>query len=611
MADLTMTPEMRAQVEAQAGRLFEAGEFEKAGMQYVRLGDERRAAAAYQKAGQDRKAAECALRANAYAAAGELYTRAGEHLLAAKAYTQGREAGKAAAAYEAAGKLEEAARMYMLSHEFLKAGELYEKLGDPMRSALAYEQVMAKGEAATPKSPEEMTRMAQILERVKQFEKAAQIYMQMQQVNEALMTYLRAGDLPGAARLYASCQGNVGWEVFEVARREGPEALKKVAEMFYFAKDFDRAGEAFLAAGDVGKAAASYDAGGDAAAAAECYARAGMTKEAARAYEKCGHYDRAAQLWRVLGEDEHAAQSLERAGEGFGAGELYLKLGHLDRAVEQFQRVPDTDPHFLESVDHVARILKEKGYVDLAVERYKAVIRKAGLTEDTLPLHYHLALILLERGAAAEARDLLRSVSAFRFGYRDAEALLKQAEERLAKVPAAPAAAPATPAPAAASQPEARPAGGEHIQRVRGLEVLQEAALFQELTLAELRVVMSAGQTKEVAKDERLIRAGESGRAVHILLEGMVKVTRGEHETEEILAALVPGEHFGEMSLLDDAPTSAHVTTLEPSLLFSLDRTAMEGLLGGDPRLAVKLYRVFVRTLSQRLRKVNEELAGA
>ncbi len=610
MADLSMTPEIRAQVEAQAARLAEAKEFEKAAFLYVRLGDERRAATAFQQAGQNRKAAECALRAGAYAAAGELYSRASEHLLAAKAYTQAREVGKAGAAYEAAGKLEEAARMYMLGHEYLKAGELYDTLGDPMRSALAYEQVMGEGKAATPKSPEEMTRMAQILERVKQFEKAAQIYMQMQQVNEALMTYLRAGDLPGAARLYASCQGNVGWEVFEAARREGPEKLRQVAEMFYFAKDFDRAGEAFLAVGDQGKAARAYDAGGDAAAAAECYVQAGMGREAARAYEKCGRHLHAAALWKKLGEQEHAAQNLERAGDCFEAGEIMLALGHLDRAVELFQRVPDTDPHFLSAVDHVARILKEKGYVDLAVERYKTVIRKAGLTEETLPLHYHLALILMERSAVAEARDLLRAVAASNLGYRETRALLQECEELLAK-PAAPAPAAAVPAPAPAAQAAPLSAGGaEPIQRVRGLETLPDAVLFQELTLAELRLIMAAGQVREAPKESCLIRAGESGQAVHVLLEGVVKVVRGENETEEILAVLVPGEHFGEMSLLDDAPTSANVIALEPSLVFSLDRIAMEGLLGGDPRLAVKLYRVFVRTLSQRLRKVNEELAG-
>jgi len=43
--------------------------------------------------------------------------------------------------------------MYMLAHDYLKAGEIYDKLGDTMRSALAYEQVLSKGEAATPRAP--------------------------------------------------------------------------------------------------------------------------------------------------------------------------------------------------------------------------------------------------------------------------------------------------------------------------------------------------------------------------------------------------------------------------------------------------------------------------
>jgi len=602
--------------EEKLAQLVQLGEYEKAALYLMRAGDERRAAQVLWKGGLFKRAAECLLREGLYPQAGEAYLKAGEPLLAAKAFTQARDSARAAAAYESAGKLPEAARMYLLAHEFIRAGELYDRLGDPMRSALAFEQAVGQGEAATPKSPEEMARMAQILERVKQFEKAAQIYMEMQQVNEALLVYLKAGDVPAAARLYASCQGNVGWEVLEAARRESADRLRQVAEMFYYAKDYAQAGEAFLMINDCAKAARSFEAGGDYGQAADCYARAGVRDAAARMYERGGHHEQAASLWLEVGDKASAAREFERAGLLFEAGELHQELGQVDRAIELFQKVPDTHARFLGASDQVARILQQKGHLDLAVDRYQMVLRKAGLTEETLPLQYHLALILMERGSWREAHDLLRALAGAQIGYRDVVALLAQCEEKLragGKPETLPPPSPAATEPpaVAASVPPEGPSGVPTVARVRGMEALQDAFLLQDLTLADLREILALGRTLDAPKGATIIGAGSRGQALYILLEGLVKVVSGTGETEEILGVLVPGEHFGEMSILDDAPTSANVVAAEESTLFCLDRKAIEGILGSNERLALKLYRAFVQTLCQRLRKVNEGLTAA
>jgi hypothetical protein len=437
----------------------------------------------------------------------------------------------------------------------------------------------------------------------------------MQQVNEALLVYLKAGDVPGAAKLYASCQGNVGWEVLEAARRESADRLRQVAEMFYYAKDYAQAGEAFLMLNDCGKAARSFEAGGDYAQAADCYSRAGIRDAAARMYERGGHHEQAAYLLLEIGERAAAAHEYERAGLHFEAGEIYVELLQVDRAIELFQKVPDTHARFLSASDHVARILQQKGYLDLAVERYQSVLKKAGPGEETLPLQYHLALILMERGSWGEARAVLRAIAGFQIGFRDVVALLAQCEEKLRSGEAAPPSPDertAVSAPRPSSLPPLEPAGATAaVGRVRGMEALQDALLLQDLTLADLREILALGRTREVPRGGTVIEAGSRGQALYILLEGLVKVVKGKDETEEILGVLVPGEHFGEMSILDDSPTSASVVAAEPSVLFCLDRKAIEGILTGKEHLALKLYKAFVQTLSQRLRKVNEDLAAA
>jgi len=66
-----------------------------------------------------------------------------------------------------------------------------------------------------------------------------------------------------------------------------------------------------------------------------------------------------------------------------------------------------------------------------------------------------------------------------------------------------------------------------------------------------------------------------------------VKVTTGREETEEVLAIRLPGEHFGEMSLLEDAPTSANIVAVEDSVLFALDRKVLEQMIAGTSPLAL------------------------
>jgi tetratricopeptide (TPR) repeat protein len=603
-------PELIKRTAEAAEEFLHAGQYENAGLMFLRLGDDRRAAQAFWKGGQFKKAAECALRQGFYLQAAEAYAKAGEHLLAAKAYTQVKEVAKAAAAYEAAGKLQEAARMHLLAHNYLKAGELYDKLGDPMRSALAYEHAIASAQPADPSSTEDMARMAQILERVKQYDKAAQIYLQMQQVNEALMVFLKGGDVPGAARLYSSCQGGVSWEILDTAKREGPERLKQVAEMFFFAKDYAPSGEAFRLAADFGKAARAFEAAGEYAEAADCFVRAGLRGNAARMYERAGKSEQAAPLWVLEGDLPAGALAYERASLPYDAGDLYMTIGQYDKAIEQFQKVPDIHPHFLEASDRIAKILGEKGRVDIAVGRYEAVLRRTELREETLFLRYHLALILIEKGSFGEALEVLKAIAAFKPGYRDVASLLAACERALA-----PAEAPSKPGVARAPSPveagEKAPsasAARTTVQHLRGMEALQDAVLLQELNLADLRHVLASGRSAEVAKGGVVISAGEKGQTLYILLEGLVKVVSGKGESEEILAVLVPGEHFGEMSLLEEAPTSATVIAMEKSLLFALDRKALETILSGSDALALKFYRAFVKTLSQRLRKINVDL---
>ena len=77
---------------------------------------------------------------------------------------------------------------------------------------------------------------------------------------------------------------------------------------------------------------------------------------------------------------------------------------------------------------------------------------------------------------------------------------------------------------------------------------------------------------------------------------------------EEALAILRSGAYFGEMSLIDDAPRSAHALVHERCRLFVIAKSDLEDLLFVDRDLAYELLWNFVRTLTTRLRETNDKM---
>jgi CRP-like cAMP-binding protein len=65
------------------------------------------------------------------------------------------------------------------------------------------------------------------------------------------------------------------------------------------------------------------------------------------------------------------------------------------------------------------------------------------------------------------------------------------------------------------------------------------------------------------------------------------------------------------MALIDNGPRSVSATAEEPAHLLVLRRRDFNDLIRNYPRMSVKLLWSFVQVLGQRLRKTNEDLAGA
>jgi len=141
------------------------------------------------------------------------------------------------------------------------------------------------------------------------------------------------------------------------------------------------------------------------------------------------------------------------------------------------------------------------------------------------------------------------------------------------------------------------------------LELLRQTDLFQDLTKEELGRLTAISVKESFDGGKVIFEEGEKGDKFYLILKGEVRISKIIPGIgEEALVVLKKGSYFGEMSLIDDQPRSAHAIVNKSVELLVIERSDFERLLIKDKELAYKLLMTFVRTLSHRLRETNEKI---
>lgn len=140
-----------------------------------------------------------------------------------------------------------------------------------------------------------------------------------------------------------------------------------------------------------------------------------------------------------------------------------------------------------------------------------------------------------------------------------------------------------------------------------GDELLKKFSLFAELSADELSALIGQSSVVKFASGARIITAGEPGYCMYVLLKGTVRVTISDPAGEIELAALRPGDFFGEVALVDDGPRSANVTATEDCELLCITRMTLGVLAGLQPGAAIQLLAAIGRNLVARLREGNQK----
>ncbi len=139
------------------------------------------------------------------------------------------------------------------------------------------------------------------------------------------------------------------------------------------------------------------------------------------------------------------------------------------------------------------------------------------------------------------------------------------------------------------------------------LETLHRMPLFRHLTYGELVRVMNITDVRSYAAGDRVLEEGQDGDEMFIVLTGGVRVHSGEAK----ITVLGPGQHFGEMALVDKAPRSASVSSDGATKLMVMKRRDFFDIVRKDHDVAVKLLWAFLGVLTERLRNTSRDLGEA
>ena len=135
---------------------------------------------------------------------------------------------------------------------------------------------------------------------------------------------------------------------------------------------------------------------------------------------------------------------------------------------------------------------------------------------------------------------------------------------------------------------------------------LRRVPLFSSLNETQLEQLASGSVRKSYPRGRTIVAEGEPSQSLYILLSGRAKVQRSDSEGKEVILAVISsGEFFGEMSLIDDAPRSASVITIESCDFMAINKDSFKLMLTQSPDIGMQIMKGLVRRLREADKKIE------
>ncbi len=110
-------------------------------------------------------------------------------------------------------------------------------------------------------------------------------------------------------------------------------------------------------------------------------------------------------------------------------------------------------------------------------------------------------------------------------------------------------------------------------------------------------VFANANEQREVAAGDTVFAQGDTGREMFGLISGAVTLSKDDRTVR----TLEPGDTFGEMAIVSDAPRSLSAVASEDAVLAVIDERAFLFLVHETPMFAIQV----MRSLAERIRELD------
>lgn len=143
------------------------------------------------------------------------------------------------------------------------------------------------------------------------------------------------------------------------------------------------------------------------------------------------------------------------------------------------------------------------------------------------------------------------------------------------------------------------------------VDVLKKSVLFKEFTPTGLGILGKIATPRIILAGQPLFSEGGAGDALYIIAEGRIRIVmRGADGRDLPIAALGPGEHAGEVSLLGDNPPNHLCTAIAEvdSKILEIKRSDFQQTMKEKPQACIKLMLAISQEFGRKVAATSDTL---
>mmetsp|Transcript_18679 Transcript_18679/g.28597 ORF Transcript_18679/g.28597 Transcript_18679/m.28597 type:complete len:122 (-) Transcript_18679:376-741(-) len=118
--------------------------------------------------------------------------------------------------------------------------------------------------------------------------------------------------------------------------------------------------------------------------------------------------------------------------------------------------------------------------------------------------------------------------------------------------------------------------------------------MFSTLEESDKEKIIDAVEKEVVSAEKSIIIEGETGEELYIVESGKLSCSKFFSGQQTFLKYYLPGEVFGDLALLYNAPRAASIKAEEESLLWKLDRTTFNLIVKTAAIKRTEKYKQFL-----------------